>query len=269
MLVLVVYGAWLSSQLTWFLLDSDSSTVMLVSQNDSAPKANKSAVHRSVSGLNLFGKEGLKPVVKKDVPTQAPKTRLRLKLKGVFTAEQGGESGAIVEEQGKSADYYRIGDTLPGNAILEEVYSDRILLRRSGKLEALYFEEASSKGETRIAKTEKPKRPAKNSSKKRPKIESPEQFMEEATRQLAENPEQALQSVGLAPSEEGYVYQGNNPMLSGLNLRKGDVIRSVNGHTLGDIRKDKELMQSLYEQGSLDVEVVRDGASFYINYPLR
>jgi len=38
---------------------------------------------------------------------------------------------------------------------------------------------------------------------------------------------------------------------------------------LGDVKKDKNLMKSLYEQGNLEVEVVRDGASFYINYPLR
>jgi general secretion pathway protein C len=58
-------------------------------------------------------------------------------------------------------------------------------------------------------------------------------------------------------------------MLSGLNLQKGDVLMSVNGHTLGNLKQDKDVMQSLYEQGNVEVEVVRDGASFYVNYPLR
>jgi general secretion pathway protein C len=44
---------------------------------------------------------------------------------------------------------------------------------------------------------------------------------------------------------------------------------SVNGHTLGNLKQDKDVMQSLYEQGNVEVEVVRDGASFYVNYPLR
>ena len=47
------------------------------------------------------------------------------------------------------------------------------------------------------------------------------------------------------------------------------MIRSVNGHTLGDVNKDKEMMREIYQQGSVEVEVVRDGASFFVNYPLR
>ena len=38
--------------------------------------------------------------------------------------------------------------------------------------------------------------------------------------------------------------------------------------TLGDIEQDKEMMSTIYQQGSIEVEVVRDGASFFVNYPL-
>jgi general secretion pathway protein C len=137
-------------------------------------------------------------------------------------------------------------------------------------LETLSFDEKNLTGESAITKTVVAKKPqTQPANLPEVSVKTPEQFIEEATRQISENPEQALQSVGLSASSDGYVYQGGNPMLSGLNLKKGDVIRSVNGHTLGDIKKDKNLMKSLYEQGSLEVEVVRDGASFYINYPLR
>jgi general secretion pathway protein C len=159
---------------------------------------------------------------------------------------------------------------LPGNASLEEVYEDRVLLRRNGRLETLSFDEKGLDAESLITRQEKPK-PIQNTSVSNNDVivKTPEQFIDEATRQISENPEQALKSVGLNASSDGYVYQGGNPMLSGLNLKKGDVIRSVNGHALGDVKKDKNLMKSLYEQGNLEVEVVRDGASFYINYPLR
>ena len=169
---------------------------------------------------------------------------------------------------GKGAEYYSIGSVLPGNATLEEVYKDRVLLRRNGRLETLSFNEKALDSESVIAKTSKPK-PSVNTQGNNLAVKTPEQFIDEATRQISENPELALKSVGLNASNDGYVYQGGNPMLSGLNLKKGDVIRSVNGHTLGDVKKDKNLMKSLYEQGMLEVEVVRNGASFYINYPLR
>mgnify|MGYP000468063888 CR=1 FL=1 len=262
---LVVYAAYLSAQLTWFVFAPKAAAPMILSQSSSGIKKQPQSQVRALASFHLFGEAGRVVGKKLDEPKVAPKTRLRLILKGVFTAEQGGASGAIVEEIGKSADYYSLGSTLPGNAVLEEVYSDRILLRRNGKLETLSFVDKVSKGQSIIAKASAPTRP-----EPRARVKSPEQFIDEATRQIASNPEQALTSVGLAPSSDGgYVYNGGNPMLSGLNLQKGDVIRSVNGHSLGDVKKDKDLMKGLYEQGSLEVEVVRDGASFFINYPLR
>lgn len=265
MLSLVIYLAWLTAQGIWFLVQDKEPVLMVLSDPVQSSLDDKSQTMRNIARYHLFGKEGVKVAVKSDTPQDAPKTRLHLTLKGVFTAEQASDSGAIVEERGKNADYYRVGDTLPGNAVLETVYSDRILLRRAGKLETLYFEEGKTSGASLV------RHAPKNTSTQNNKvaIDSAEQFMEEATRQLSEDPDKALRSVGLTLSDQGYVYQGNNPMLSGLNLKKGDVIRSVNGHALGDLQKDKALMKTLYEQGSVDVEVVRDGASFYINYPLR
>jgi len=264
---LVVYAAYLCAQFTWFSVATTVEGPIMLAQASSVVQK-KTAGHESkLAQFHLFGKTGVVAVKKVDKPTVAPKTRLRLILKGVFTAEQGSSSGAIVEEIGKTSDYYGLGDTLPGNAVLEEVYSDRILLRRNGKLETLSFDDKAAKGQSIIAKAPRPvqKKPREPVGR----VKTPEQFIEEATSQISINPEKALTSVGLSPSDGGYVYQGGNPMLSGLNLQKGDVIRSVNGNPLGDIKKDKNLMKELYQQGSLEVEVVRDGASFFINYPLR
>lgn len=261
---LVVYLAYLCAQFIWFSVGTNGAEPIVLGQVSSVVKKKAAGHADKLAQFHLFGKVGAVVAAKVDKPTVAPKTRLRLILKGVFTAEQGGVSGAIVEEIGKKSEYYALGATLPGNAVLEEVYSDRVLLRRNGKLETLSFDDKGVKGQSIIAKA-----PKRQQRKPKERLESPEQFIEEATQQIALNPEKALTSVGLTPGEGGYVYQGGNPMLSGLNLQKGDVIRSVNGNPLGDIKKDKNLMKELYDQGSLEVEVVRDGASFFINYPLR
>jgi general secretion pathway protein C len=267
---LVVYAAYLCAQFTWFSVATSVDEPMILTQMSSVVQKEAAGHEDKLAQFHLFGEVGVTTVQKIDAPIVAPKTRLRLILKGVFTAEQGGASGAIVEEIGKSSEYYGLGDSLPGNAVLEEVYSDRILLRRNGKLETLSFVDKVDKGQSIIAKAPTKAKPfPKRPMERKERIKSPEQFIEEATDQIARDPEKALTSVGLTPSESGYVYQGGNPMLSGLNLQKGDVIRSVNGNLLGDIKKDKSLMKGLYEQGSLEVEVVRDGASFFINYPLR
>jgi len=259
--------AFLVAKGIWFFVVPESGKTISLPKVSAVSQKQVKGREAQLARFHLFGEGG--KVVKRNVaaPTVAPKTNLRLVLKGVFTAEQGGASGAIVEEIGKSSDYYGLGDKLPGNATLEEVYSDRILLRRNGKLETLAFDDVSLGKENSISKRSPNKK--EPGSKRREKVDTPEQFIDEAAKRLSENPEAALTSVGLSATADGYVYQGGNPMLSGLNLKKGDMIRSVNGHSLGDVKKDKNLMKSLYEQGSLEVEVVRDGASFYINYPLR
>ena len=270
-LVLLIYGAYLLAKLFWFVVvPVDGHDILVLPSTALIEQKNENANVRQLSSFHLFGEAGKVVDKPKDQPIVAPKTNLRLLLKGVFTAKDGGTSGAIIEEMGKSADYYALGAVLPGNATLEDVYEDRVLLRRNGRLETLSFDEKDLDSESQITRQEKP-RPSTNrmASNNDLNVKTPEQFIDEATRQISENPEQALKSVGLNASSQGYVYQGGNPMLSGLNLKKGDVIRSVNGHTLGDVKKDKNLMKSLYEQGNLEVEVVRDGASFYINYPLR
>lgn len=262
---LVIYLAYLLAHVTWALLGEGSEGTLQLPQAQAVAQQKDLSRVSALSSYSLFGRPGIQkpaPQEKKD----APKTRLRLALKGVFTGDQGAESGAIIEELGRSTDYYRIGDKVAGSATLEEVQHDRVLIRRNGQLETLAFEDkpqAAGQVAQRVA-------PVKSKSKTQGRVNTPEQFLSEATRRLSEDPESALRSVGLKANEGGgYVYQGRNPMLAGLNMKKGDVILSVNGHTLGDIQKDKALMQSLYEQGNLEVEVVRGGASFYINYPLR
>ena len=69
----------------------------------------------------------------------APETRLSLELKGVFSSNLSDSSAALIAERGKTADYYRVGDRLPGGATLERVASNHVELRRNGRLERLSF----------------------------------------------------------------------------------------------------------------------------------
>jgi general secretion pathway protein C len=211
----------------------------------------------------LFGKKIVAtPKAISDQP--APRTNLQLILNGVFVGSDNKLSGAIISEQGKTANFYHVGDDISGNAVLAEVFEDHVLLKRYGKLEALYFEKAGgNNGSSKVTAVTPSKR----------QIVSPKQFVEVATRELRDRPQVALASVGLNPvkngAEEGYVFNGNNPMLRALNLKKGDVIRSVNGFSLGNVEQDRRLLKELYKEGNLEVEVVRGGTSFYVNYPLK
>ena len=267
LLCFVVYCSNLLAALTWNVLGTGEPLVGSTHFSEvSAEQGSRQSVDSSILlTQSLFGKtDTSRPTQQLMKNVEAPKTKLQLQLKGVFTSERESESSAIVAQRGQKGEYFKIGDKLPGNAELVAVYSDRVLLKRNGRLETLSFEDAnqSSNG---IAKV----KPSVN----RTQVSSPRQFVDVAEKRLAENPSTALASVGLKPVQEGsasgYVYDGNNPMLAGMNLKPGDVVRSVNGNPLGDINKDKALLKQLYQEGSLEVEVERDGTSFYINYPLR
>jgi general secretion pathway protein C len=130
-ILLLIYSAFWLARLIWFSVSPVpvSASVLALPERQVSEQRNESGKARQLASFHLFGEAGKTPEKPKDEPIVAPKTSLRLVLKGVFTAKDGGRSGAIVEEMGKSADYYSLGAVLPGNATLEEVYEDRILLR--------------------------------------------------------------------------------------------------------------------------------------------
>lgn len=260
-IILVIMMAQSLARLTWLPFRDWQPALSGGAALQSPQQGQANRIPALVTG-NLFGRqESLAAQSQVLSQVEAPKTRLQLMLEGVFLAEKEEDSGAIVSERGQAAQSYRIGEKLPGNAELVGVFPDRIVLRRAGQLEALTFEDATA-ANAMLEKVEQPR------------ISSPEDFVSVAQQQLMENPTAALASVGLAPADpggqpQGYVYTGDNPMLRALNLQKGDIIRSVNGHVLGDMQKDREMLKELSQQAMLEVEVERGGMSFTVSYPLR
>ncbi|WP_020406641.1 type II secretion system protein N [Hahella ganghwensis] len=266
-ILLVAAVAWQAAKLTWLFWEGAPQAIVLPSGAVKGSTSDGLSAPGNYLSWNLFGKAKIKQADKATLKqVDAPETKLRLDLYGVVVGLTDNQSGAIIAERGRNAEYYRIDDDLPGNAKLAAVYHDHILLSRSGALEKLTFEEGATYAASNI---EEVSSPAQSGG-----VDTPEEFMSVAQQRLTEDPRAALASVGLSPinSDEGpsgYVYNGNNPMLGAMSMQKGDVIRSVNGHVLGNIEEDSQRLQELYESGMLEVEIERDGAVFTINYPLR
>lgn len=258
-LLLLVFVGWQLGRFTWALYQGPEALPVGVS----ASASDRSEQRRSGSYAlwNLFGRADKAATPAPASVESAPETRLRLDLYGVVVGTDGEGSGAIVAERGKEANYFRIGDTLPGNVRLAAVYPDKILLDRGGVMETLSFDDTEKAGSAIEAVAQ-------------PAVNTAEDFVQLAEQRLSQDALGALGSVGLEPAQSaggpaGYVFNGNNPMLSNLSLQAGDVIRSVNGHVLGDLEQDRAMIQQFYESGMLEVEVERDGAIFSISYPLR
>ncbi len=105
-----------------------------------ASTASQASESIDLASLNLFGR------VREREDAQvvdAPETKLNLELQGVFTTADRELSTAIVAEGNKPGELYQIGDRLPGNAMLTDVFETYILIKRGDRVEKLMFEDSA------------------------------------------------------------------------------------------------------------------------------
>ena len=103
---------------------------------------NKQVNIDAVINRNLFGKPITQMSAQAQLVAKAAETRLPLELRAVFESSESSISAAIIGQRGQNAKLFTVGDSVPGNAILEGVVGDKVLLRRAGKLEFLPFPES-------------------------------------------------------------------------------------------------------------------------------
>lgn len=92
----------------------------------------------ALASLHLFGRSATAEQAA-DVPVSAPDTRLNLTLHGVLVDAAPADRGAIIGKSGGEQRFFRVGDSVFGNAKLAEVRTDHVILSRQGKYEALRF----------------------------------------------------------------------------------------------------------------------------------
>lgn len=264
-ILLVIALAFVLAQTFWLLwygpnepIPSNSKTRLQVASSGQAVILSQS----QVDSWQLFGSFEQEAAPQSDKPTDAPETRLRLELLGVFQTADTDKASAIIAEKGKEGELYRIGDSIPGNASLEEVYPDRVILRRAGRLETLRWSDSSLGGVSQVSR--------------QPAVErEPQQS------QIAEGSEEDMQrqrkaiigQLGLQPVAQGgnlgYQLGKRAPkqLISQVGLQSNDVILSVNGHSLGTEEGDMAALRSFQETRQASIVVQRGDQQFTVNYP--
>ena len=243
-----------------------------------APTANSV---NAILSRNLFGVAGA--TAASDGAAAEVETRLPLQLLGVFVAEHGSadaDSAAIVAQKGKPGKLYQIGDLLPGNAELIEVHPQHIVLRRAGAREALRFPDVEKLQLADLANASESNIPDKFTATTRAVgsraagNRTPREMIDAYRDRLSEDPQRALDDLGIAPvsvgSSQGYRLDNlaQSPYLSQTGLQPGDVILSVNGQAVGDIRQDQKQIDNILAQGSARLEVQRGNRRFFITASL-
>jgi general secretion pathway protein C len=209
-----------------------------------------------VEDWHLFGAYQQEPQNNENRPVDAPDTRLQLELLGLFQTRDREKSSAIIAEKGKDAELYHIGDDIPGNAEIEEIYADRVILRRQGRLETLRLNELSALGGVTQVTEPAPREPSPS-----PRTD------------LGQQRTALIRQLGLKPVSEGDTQgyqigaQAPKQLIEQVGLDQGDIIVSVNGYPLGTEDSDLAAMQSYQDSQAAVIVVQRGDQQFTVNYP--
>lgn len=281
-----------------------------VSQADAvatAPQQNQARPTASIDTSQIRNLFGAFQSEAAPVQENVPVTNLNLELQGIFTADDPDDSTAIVAQRGQSGQLYSVGDRLPGNAILEAVHPNYILIKRGARTEKLAFDDPSigqgfarqapagnnvvleRNGPTTTTTNTNPEAALSrldniserianrsrqvatergiNQSGAAPDLRS---AINEFQSRLAEDPDTVLQELGVSSSGEGLRIGGQIPqaMLRQAGLQEGDVIISVNGQSASSIAGNQQMMNQVMQSDRARVEVQRGQRRFVVTVPI-
>lgn len=262
--VLLVWLAWALADTAWLLISGpsrlvppDESLLRLERAGAGAGSDGPTLTASRIDQWELFGPaEDTVPVS----VANAPETRLRLELVGVFQHPSDELASAIIAEKGKDSELYHIGDRLPGNAILEQVLADRVILLRAGQRETLRMKEEQL-GEGEVARIAPPV--------EEQRAPPPVSLLGDDKKDLMAKRARAMRDLRLEPSPIGGYVVGSPPphVLDQTGLREGDVIISINGFDVGTVETDVAAIESVIETKTVSGVIMRDGQMITINWP--
>ncbi len=253
--------------------------------SDIKKQPNKLLNVEAVVSRNLFGKPVTQMSAQAQLVAKAAETRLPLELRAVFESSESTISAAIIGQRGQNAKLFTVGDSVPGNAVLEGVVGDQVLLRRAGKLESLSFPKSkylatqNQKAKKNTDKTDKKLLATSPDIRKKSlatdiletneaQSSTPDSIIEPLLlREFNENPQEMISKIGLSETKSGGYRVGNvsnSPYLRQSGLQSGDVILSVNGKTLSNVQNDRTQLAGLMAGGSARLEIQRGDIRFTI-----
>jgi general secretion pathway protein C len=252
-----------AADLTWRLIPVPESVAKLPQPTQRTPvkpsgKGEAENGLEAVASLHLFGKAGVKPVTQ--IEAKAPETRLNLTLHGVFVDEDPEQGAAIIGTSGSTQKYYKVGATVMNGVTLQGVFTDRVVLLRSGRSEVLRFPKVPSAGSLA------PSRKARSASSQRRAATVDSGALRGYREVFQKEPLKIFEHVRFVPvrSREGLkgyriLPQKNRELYNQLGIRPSDLVTAVNGVSLNNDQEAMRLMQTLKDASTLQVDILRNG----------
>jgi len=275
--VLVVLVAKSASELTWLIFAPEDVSLSSHQQGRSAPvtPTTRQPRLRTVANLHLFGLASKKPVTR-TAPIDAPKTGLKLTLRGVFAASEAEKAMALIADARGKEKVYKKSEMIFSGVTLYEIYPDKVILERSGSFETLSLPRdklsTTSRPRTTSTRTARPTAQPTSSGVVRTRTVRAGKRLENLKQELAENPQKFWENVRIEPvygdnrQVKGYKFNHKDrQMMRALGLRPGDVIIEVNGQGVSDPSVFSSLLGDLSSQTTISLGIERNGHRENIN----
>ena len=271
MAILVIIIGWQLARLTLLLLPKTTnhgnwqappSTVAATAERSSADV-------QLIKRANLFGKAAEEKVAPEVKVTNAPVTRLKLKLAGVVASSDPRTAAAIIESSGSQATY-GIDDKIDGTqAILKQVEIDRVVISNRGIMETLMLDDGNKR-----ALTQRSPRTPKQSNRPLKKRSAPEskenvaKMLETAGLKRDASEEELMAKltdfIRVSPKREDNELVGfrvnpgkNRKLFDAIGLKPNDLAVALNGIDLTDMLQATQAVRDLTQQSEVMITVKR------------
>jgi general secretion pathway protein C len=207
----------------------------------------------AIAAAHLFGEAGVEAPPPRETVAELEETRLNLSLKGTIAADDAGQSIAIIADTRNEEKIYGIDDTVVPGTSLHAVYTDRVVLNRSGVLEVLRLPQDFP------ASSQPVRRPTPATSRTTEVNPSIQAVVSANATKLADVIRPTPYFV--AGQQQGYrVYPGRDRrQFAALGLRPGDLIKEIDGAALTDPQQAMQIFQNLGSADQVSVTVERNG----------
>ncbi len=246
---------WLLVRLFWLLFAPAELVPADLSGNRALPRVQPGTGLVSISPYHLFGDfDNSATVSHRD----APQSALNLQIRGLLASGDPKQGFAIISDSSGAEGVYRVGAVLPGNARVEEIYSDRVVISRDGSFESLRLPGGAVDSPEHQWVIDAA--PAADEGQNGPRILTV--ALPQLRAHLALNTAAMTNTYGLIPVNTGgyRLSLGRGASrIAELGLQSGDIIEAANGVRLNDQAAVENVIQQVMKGQRLILQIRRNG----------
>lgn len=271
-LILVISASYSLAQITWQLLEPapeirrNTATQVTRTQNSNLNNQFQQKLIQ-LNNAHLFGHAN-SPVIKQ-ATKNVPETTLNLILRGIFATQPMKFASVIISTSKRGKELiYGLGDSVPGNATIEEIHATHVILMRNGRLETLKLPEKSIGGT------------ASNNSGTKSGLnlnQTPDRVLGDIRRDIMKNPTSFGQYAIPVPVSKNGKLQGyrlrpqkkGRELFKQFGIKRNDIVTQVNGVALNDPVQSMSALRKLSTATSVNLTVIRNGAEIPLQFNIR